>query len=222
MYKRQGVSYEHPIKDEEGNVTGTETRDYLVVATSRPETMLGDTCVAVHPDDERYTDLVGKEIDLPIVGRRIPIIADKYPDPEKGSGAVKITPAHDFNDYEVGKRAGHEPISILNEKAEILPLDFIPRDLHGLKVKQARKNVVAYFDRAGLLDQTEDLQIEQPVGDRSGVVIEPLLTDQWFVATEKLAGEAIAAVERGHSDSPLPEGEAVSYTHLTLPTIYSV
>ena len=202
-----GVTYEHPIMDEEGNVTGTETRDYLVVATSRPETMLGDTCVAVHPDDERYTDLVGKEIDLPIVGRRIPIIADKYPDPEKGSGAVKITPAHDFNDYEVGKRAGQEPISILNEKAEILPLDFIPRDLHGLKVKQARKNVVAYFDRAGLLDQTEDLQIEQPVGDRSGVVIEPLLTDQWFVDTEKLAGEAMAAVERGHSDSPLPEGE---------------
>ena len=207
-----GVSYEHPIKDEEGNVTGHETRHYLVVATSRPETMLGDTCVAVHPDDERYTDLVGKEIDLPIVGRRIPIIADKYPDPEKGSGAVKITPAHDFNDYEVGKRAGHEPISILNEKAEILPLDFIPRDLHGLKVKQARKNVVAYFDRAELLDQTEDLQIEQPVGDRSGVVIEPLLTDQWFVATEKLAGEAIAAVADGRTEF-VPENWKKTYDH---------
>jgi len=112
-----GVTYEHPLTDEDGNVTGHESRDYIVVATSRPETMLGDTGVAVHPDDERYTGLVGKEVILPIVDRRVPIVADEYADPEKGSGAVKITPAHDFNDYEVGKRAGHDPISILNEKA---------------------------------------------------------------------------------------------------------
>ncbi|MEP6343530.1 MAG: valine--tRNA ligase [Maricaulaceae bacterium] len=207
-----GVSYAHPIMDEDGNVTGHETRDYLVVATSRPETMLGDTCVAVHPDDERYTDLVGKEIILPIVNRRIPIIADEYPDPEKGSGAVKITPAHDFNDYEVGKRAGHTPISILNEKAEILPLEGIPQDLHGLPVKRARKNVVAYFERAGLLNHVEDLQIEQPVGDRSGVIIEPLLTDQWFVDTEKMAADAMDAVEDGRTEF-FPANWKKTYDH---------
>ena len=207
-----GVSYEHPIMDEDGNVTSHETRDYLVVATSRPETMLGDTCVAVHPDDERYTDLVGKEIVLPIVNRRIPIIADEYPDPEKGSGAVKITPAHDFNDYEVGKRAGHTPISILNEKAEILPLEGIPQDLHGLPVKRARKNVVAYFERAGLLNHVEDLQIEQPVGDRSGVIIEPLLTDQWFVDTEKMASDAMDAVGDGRTEF-FPPNWKKTYDH---------
>jgi len=192
-----GVSYDHPLTDEDGHVTGHETRNYVIVATSRPETMLGDTAVAVHPDDERYQDLVGKEIELPIVGRRIPIIADEYADPEKGSGAVKITPAHDFNDYEVGKRAGHTPIEILTEWAEILPLEFIPKDLHGLPVKQARKNVVAYFERAGLLDHVEDLKIEQPFGDRSGVVIEPMLTDQWFVKAEELAKEAFEKVADG-------------------------
>ena len=129
-----GVTYDHPIKDEEGNVTGHETRDYIVVATSRPETMLGDTAVAVNPKDERYKPLIGKMVDLPIVGRQIPIIADNYADMEKGSGAVKITPAHDFNDDMVGKRNKLPYISILNESAEILPLDFIPSDLHGQSV----------------------------------------------------------------------------------------
>jgi len=179
-----GVSYDHPLTDEDGNVTGHEKRDYIVVATSRPETMLGDTGVAVHPDDERYAGLVGKYVDLPIVGRRIPIIADEYADPEKGSGAVKITPAHDFNDYEVGKRAGHTPISILDERAHILELDDIPPDYHGKFAAKARKMVVAAFEDAGLLDLTEDLKIEQPFGDRSGVVIEPMLTDQWFVKAD--------------------------------------
>ncbi len=209
-----GVSYQHPVMDEDGNVTGHETRDYVVVATSRPETMLGDTAVAVHPDDERYQDLVGKEIDLPIVGRRIPIIADEYPDPEKGSGAVKITPAHDFNDYDVGKRAGHTPISILNEKAEILPLEFIPQDLHGLTAKQARINVVAYFERAGLLDHREDVKIEQPIGDRSGVVIEPMLTDQWFVKADVLAAAAIAAMDRGHEMNYVHSSESQNLSQL--------
>jgi valyl-tRNA synthetase len=114
-----GETYDHPLKDEEGNVT-FETRDYIVVATSRPETMLGDTGVAVHPEDARYAGLVGKEVVLPIVGRRIPIVADEYANPEKGSGAVKITPAHDFNDFEVGKRAGHTPINILTATASIV------------------------------------------------------------------------------------------------------
>ena len=215
-----GVTYEHPITDEEGNVTGHETRNYVVVATSRPETMLGDTAVAVHPDDERYASLAGKAfVELPIVGRRIPIIADDYADPEKGSGAVKITPAHDFNDYEVGKRAGHEPISILDERGHILPLDIIPAEYHGLFTVKARKAVVAAFEGLGLLAETENLKIEQPFGDRSGVVIEPMLTDQWFVAADKLAGAAVDAVARGHSNedgadfaSPLPEGEGVQRT----------
>jgi len=193
-----GVTYEHPIKDEEGNVTGHETRDYVVVATSRPETMLGDTGVAVHPDDERYAGLVGKDVILPIVDRRVPIIADDYADPEKGSGAVKITPAHDFNDYDVGKRSGHTPISILDTRGHILPLDIIPAEFHDLFTVKARKLVVAKFDEAGLLAETEKLKIEQPFGDRSGVVIEPMLTDQWFVDAEKLAGEAVAAVDQGH------------------------
>jgi len=207
-----GVSYEHPITDEEGNVTGHETRDYVVVATSRPETMLGDTGVAVHPDDERYAGLVGKEVILPIVNRRVPIIADDYADPEKGSGAVKITPAHDFNDYEVGKRAGHDPISILDERGHVLPLEIIPEDFHGLFTVKARKLVVAKFEELGLLAETEDLKIEQPFGDRSGVVIEPMLTDQWFVAADKLAGEAMAKVDDG-STRFIPENWKKTYDH---------
>ena len=207
-----GVTYEHPLTDEDGNVTGHETRDYLIVATSRPETMLGDTGVAVNPDDERYASLVGKFVDLPIVGRRVPIIADDYADPEKGSGAVKITPAHDFNDYEVGKRAGHTPISILDERGHILPLDFIPAEYHGLFSVKARKAVVAKFDEIGLLDRTEDLKIEQPFGDRSGVVIEPMLTDQWFVDAEKMAIGAQKAVDDG-STKFVPENWKKTYDH---------
>lgn len=207
-----GVTYEHPITDEAGNVTGHETRNYVVVATSRPETMLGDTGVAVHPDDERYAGLVGKDVVLPIVGRRVPIIADDYADPEKGSGAVKITPAHDFNDYEVGKRAGHTPISILDTRGHILPLDIIPVEFHDLFTVKARKLVVAKFDEAGLLAETEKLKIEQPFGDRSGVVIEPMLTDQWFVDAEKMAVEAKAKVDDG-STKFVPENWKKTYDH---------
>ncbi|MFT5931290.1 MAG: valyl-tRNA synthetase, partial [Hyphomonas sp.] len=197
-----GVTYEHPVKDEDGNVTGTETRDYIVVATSRPETMLGDTGVAVHPDDERYAGLVGNFVTLPIVGRRVPIIADAYADPTKGSGAVKITPAHDFNDFEVGKRAGHTPLNILNATAHIVDgadadAAGIPADYQGLERFDARKKVVAAFEAAELLQEIENLKIEQPFGDRSNVVIEPWMTDQWYVDAKTMAQPAIAAVKDG-------------------------
>jgi valyl-tRNA synthetase len=197
-----GVTYEHPIKDEEGNVTGTETRNYIVVATSRPETMLGDTGVAVHPEDERYAGLVGKFVELPIVGRRVPIVADEYANPEKGSGAVKITPAHDFNDFEVGKRAGHTPLNILTSIAAIVDGEEadaagIPAAYRGLDRFDARKKVVEDFEAAGLLQEIENLKIEQPFGDRSNVVIEPWMTDQWYVDAKTLAQPAIAAVRDG-------------------------
>ncbi|MEL7452673.1 MAG: valine--tRNA ligase [Pseudomonadota bacterium] len=196
------VTYEHPVFDEEGEPAGTETRDYIVVATSRPETMLGDTGVAVHPDDERYKDLVGKHVILPIVGRRIPIVVDEYPDPEKGSGAVKITPAHDFNDYDVGKRCGLEVMNILTSIAVIVDGDeaetaAIPADYRGLDRFDARKKVVAHFEEHDLMQEIESLKIEQPFGDRSGVVIEPWLTDQWYVNAKELAKDAIRAVKDG-------------------------
>jgi valyl-tRNA synthetase len=198
-----GVTYDHPLKNEDGNVT-FETRDYIVVATSRPETMLGDTGVAVHPEDARYAGLVGKHVVLPIAGRRIPIVADEYANPEKGSGAVKITPAHDFNDFEVGKRAGHAPLNILTAVAAIVDgaeadAAGIPADLRGLDRFKAREAVVAAFEAAGLLERIEDLKIEQPFGDRSGVVIEPWMTDQWYVDAGTLAKPARAAVEDGRT-----------------------
>jgi valyl-tRNA synthetase len=198
-----GVTYDHPLKDEDGNDT-FETRDYIVVATSRPETMLGDTGVAVHPEDARYAGLVGKFAELPIVGRRVPIVADEYANPEKGSGAVKITPAHDFNDFEVGKRAGHAPLNILTAVAAIVDgaqadAACIPAELRGLDRFKAREAVVAAFEAAGLLERIEDLKIEQPFGDRSGVVIEPWMTDQWYVDAGTLAKPARAAVEDGRT-----------------------
>lgn len=197
-----GVSYEHPIFDEEGQPAGTETRNYIVVATSRPETMLGDTGVAVHPDDERYKSLVGKFVELPIVGRRIPVVADEYPDMDKGSGAVKITPAHDFNDFEVGKRAGLEVMNILTSRAAIVDgheadSAAIPARYRGLDRFDAREVVIADFEDGGLMHKVEKLKIEQPFGDRSGVVIEPWLTDQWYVNARELAKDAIKAVKDG-------------------------
>jgi valyl-tRNA synthetase len=198
-----GVTYDHPLRDEDGNVT-FETRGYIVVATSRPETMLGDTGVAVHPEDARYAGLVGKLVELPIVGRRVPVVADEYANPEKGSGAVKITPAHDFNDFEVGKRAGHAPLNILTAVAAIVDgaqagAAGIPAELRGLDRFKAREAVVAAFEAAGLLERIEDLKIEQPFGDRSGVVIEPWMTDQWYVDAGTLAKPARAAVEDGRT-----------------------
>ncbi len=168
---------------------------HLVVATTRPETMLGDSAVAVHPDDERYAKLVGQEIVLPIVGRRIPIIADDYVDPEFGTGCVKITPAHDFNDYDIGKRHDLPMYNILTDDAALN--DEVPETYRGMDRFDARKKIVAEFEELGLLEKIEDYTVKIPRGDRSGAVIEPYLTDQWYVKIEPLAKPAIEAVETG-------------------------
>jgi len=178
--------FAYPLEDGSGEI---------VVATTRPETMLGDTGVAVHPSDERYAHLVGKTVRLPIVGRVIPIVADEYADPEKGSGAVKITPAHDFNDFQVGKRHGLLMLNIFDAFAKLA--DAAPEAWHGLDRFVARKKVVEEFEALGLLRGIEKTKHVVPHGDRSGVVVEPYLTDQWFVNAEVLAKPAIKAVEEG-------------------------
>ncbi|QJR80139.1 valine--tRNA ligase [Alteromonas pelagimontana] len=167
----------------------------LVVATTRPETMLGDTAVAVHPDDERYQSFIGKEIKLPITGRLIPIIADDYVDPEFGTGCVKITPAHDFNDYDMGKRHDLPMINILTDDAKINRE--APEAYQGLDRFEARKQIVADLEAQGAMVKIEDHKLKVPRGDRTGAVIEPYLTDQWYVAVESLAKPAIEAVESG-------------------------
>jgi valyl-tRNA synthetase len=210
-------------KDKKGNMwhfryplaDGTKTaqgNDYLVVATTRPETMLGDTGVAVNPEDPRYKDLIGKFIDLPLVNRRIPIVSDEYADIEKGTGCVKITPAHDFNDYEVGKRHKMPMINILTfsgeirQQAEIFdtngePSDAVnstlPAEFQGLDRFAARKAIVVRFEEIGLLDTIKDHDLTVPYGDRSDVVIEPMLTDQWYVRAAPLAKVAADAVANG-------------------------
>ena len=168
--------------------------EFLVVATTRPETMLGDSAVAVHPDDERYQHLIGKQVELPLTGRSIPVIADDYVDKEFGSGCVKITPAHDFNDYEVGKRHDLPLINIFTIDAKI---DVPGSPYQGLDRFAARKRIVADLDAAGLLADIKPHKLMVPRGDRSGAVIEPLLTDQWYVKVAPLAAEAIKAVEDG-------------------------
>ncbi|HEY5624714.1 MAG TPA: valine--tRNA ligase [Gammaproteobacteria bacterium] len=168
---------------------------YVVVATTRPETMLGDTAVAVHPDDDRYRSLIGKMVILPLAEREIPVIADEYVDPEFGTGCVKITPAHDFNDYEVGRRHDLEMINILDEDANLN--DDAPEAYRGLNRFEARKRVVADLDALGLLDGIDGHSLKVPRGDRSGEVVEPFLTDQWYVRAKPLAEPAIAAVESG-------------------------
>jgi len=175
---------------------------HIAVATTRPETLLADMAVAVHPTDERYAALVGKRVILPISGRSIPIVADEHADPELGSGAVKITPGHDFNDFEVGRRAGFaagDMLNMLDAKAHVVQVadGLIPDAYLGLSVKDARVAVVAALEEAGLLDRIEDRVIQTPFGDRSGVVIEPWLTDQWYVDAKTLAGPAIEAVRSG-------------------------
>ena len=187
------------------------TSELITVATTRPETMLGDTAVAVHPDDERYKHLVGKQVILPLVGRRIPIIAEEYSDPEKGTGAVKITPAHDFNDFEVGRRHHLQQISVLDVEAKLdlrdnsAFLEDLPPSpeleatlaLDGEDRFVARKKIVARLEEQGLLAKIEPYAHMVPHGDRSGVVIEPFLTDQWYVNARALAVRAIDAVHEG-------------------------
>ncbi len=181
--------FRYPIEGQDGK--------FLTIATTRPETMLGDTGIAVHPDDERYRDLVGKNCVLPIVGRVIPIVADDYADPEKGSGAVKMTPAHDFNDFEVGRRHNLKLINVLDHDARIN--DNAPQAYRGLDRYEARDKVIAEIEALGLLEKIEDNPMTVPYGDRSGVVIEPWLMDQWFVDAKTLAGPAITAVEQGRT-----------------------
>ena len=188
---------------------------YITVATTRPETMLGDTGVAVHPDDERYTHLVGKHVLLPIVGRRIPVVADEYSDPEKGTGAVKITPAHDFNDFDVGKRHDLRMVSVLNTDATINIIendDFLEdlevtdlrkgvwEQLEGLDRLEARKLIVQIMEEGGFLAAVEPHRHMVPHGDRGGVPIEPFLTDQWYVDAKTLAEPAIASVREGRTN----------------------
>ncbi|MBT8094522.1 MAG: valine--tRNA ligase [Gammaproteobacteria bacterium] len=168
---------------------------HLVVATTRPETMLGDSAVAVHPDDERYTHLIGQHVVLPIVGRRIPIIADEYVDPEFGTGCVKMTPAHDFNDYEIGVRHDLGVYNILTDDATLN--DEVPEAYRGLDRFVARDKIVAEFEALGLLEKIEDYTVKIPRGDRSHAIVEPYLTDQWYVKIEPLAKPAIEAVETG-------------------------
>src|SRR6266436_7795436 len=169
----------------------------ISVATTRPETMLGDTGVAVHPEDPRFADLVGKSVRLPLVGRLIPIVADEYADPEMGSGAVKITPAHDFNDFEVGRRHGLETINIFDRDAHLN--DAVPERYRGIERFAARKQVLADLEAADLIEKAEDHLLMVPHHDRSGEVIEPWLTDQWFCNAAELAKPAIEAVESGRT-----------------------
>ena len=176
-----------------------EEEQFITVATTRPETMLGDSAVAVHPNDERYKDIIGKSVVLPITERLIPIIADEYSDPEKGTGAVKITPAHDFNDFEVGKRHDLPMINIFDRHACIAPLESIPSEYHGLDRYDARKKVLKEFEELDLLVEVEDIKNAVPYGDRSGVVIEPFLTEQWFCDTPTLAKPAAQAVRDGRT-----------------------
>ncbi|EEY44917.1 valine--tRNA ligase [Vibrio mimicus] len=201
--------FRYPLAD---GVKTADGKDYIVVATTRPETMLGDTGVAVNPEDPRYKDLIGKEIILPIVGRRIPIVGDEHADMEKGTGCVKITPAHDFNDYEVGKRHQLPMINILtfdanirdaaevfnsNGEASNAYCTEIPAKYQGMERFAARKAIVAEFEELGLLQEIKDHDLTVPYGDRGGVVIEPMLTDQWYVRAGILAKPAVEAVENG-------------------------
>lgn len=201
--------FRYPLADGEKTAEG---KDYIVVATTRPETMLGDTAVAVNAEDPRYKNLIGKDVILPLVERRIPIVADEHADMEKGTGCVKITPAHDFNDYEVGKRNKLPMINIMTfdgkirdvaevfttkgEESDIFSSD-LPQQFQGVERFAARKQVVAEIDALGLLEKIDDHQLMVPYGDRGGVVIEPLLTDQWYVRADVLADPAMQAVKDG-------------------------
>ncbi|MGE8125815.1 valine--tRNA ligase [Methylobacterium sp. NPDC080182] len=214
--------FDYPVVDEAGNETGA----VITVATTRPETMLGDTGIAVHPEDARYTALVGQRVRLPLVGRLIPIVADTYSDPEKGTGAVKITPAHDFNDFDVGRRHGLGLINVLDPEGRMLLdgnadfLDSVAPEpealaLHGLDRAQARKEVVALMEARGWLRAIEPNTHAVPHGDRSGVVIEPYLTDQWYVNVKPLAERALQAVRDGQTKFVPENYEKIFFQWLT-------
>jgi len=198
----------YPLQDKAFNPDDPTT--FIVVATTRPETMLGDSAVAVHPDDERYADLVGKHVILPLVGRKIPIVADEYSDPEKGSGAVKVTPAHDFNDFEVGRRHNLPQINVFDQEGRLALVgneDYLrglpegsaqlAEEFDGVDRFAARKQIVARLEDFGFLERIEPNIHMAPHGDRSGVIIEPYLTDQWYVDAKTMAQPAIAAVRSG-------------------------
>ena len=186
----------------------SDSEDHIVVATTRPETMLGDTAVAVHPDDKRYKDLIGQEVILPLTDRKIPIIADEYVDQEFGTGCVKITPAHDFNDFEIGKRHDLEIISILDQSAKIT--QSAPAEYQGLERFEARKKIVEDLEAKGLMQEIEDYTLTIPRGDRSGAILEPLITNQWFLKMEPLAQPAIEAVKNGEIKF-IPENWSKTY-----------
>ena len=205
--------FRYPV--EGGTYDPLDPSTYITVATTRPETMLGDTGVAVHPDDERYRHLVGRHVVLPIVGRRIPIVADDYSDPEKGTGAVKMTPAHDFNDFEVGKRHHLRMVNVFNRDATVNILDnedflegvdataqreAVWGQLHGLDRFEARRLIVAIMEEGGFLEKVEPHRHMVPHGDRGGVPIEPFLTDQWYVDAKTLAAPAIDSVREGRTN----------------------
>ena len=216
-----GATYEHVEHDADGNETLRETRDYLVVATTRPETMLGDTAVMVHPEDARYAHLIGKTVSLPLCDRTLPIIADDYVDRAFGTGVVKVTPAHDFNDYAVGQRHDLRVINIFDDEARVITASTLAKRLHknansnfvldshafddklipfkyqGLDRYDARKLVVADLDELGILVETKPHKLQVPRGDRTGQVIEPYLTDQWFVAMDQFAKRGLELAENG-------------------------
>ncbi len=183
--------FSYPVADSDGNATDQT----LTIATTRPETLLGDTAVAVNPSDERFAHLIGRQVLLPICNRLIPIVGDDHADPEKGTGCVKITPAHDFNDYEVGRRHQLPMINILNKDGSLN--DQVPAEFRGMSRQQARQAVVEKMRKLGLLNDIKDHVLMVPRGDRSGDIIEPLLTSQWYVDAKTLAKPAIAAVENG-------------------------
>ncbi len=219
-----GATYKHPVEfDPDGNPVRWEKRNYLVIATTRPETMLGDTGVAVHPDDARYRDLVGRMVRLPLVGRSIPIVADTWADPLKGTGAVKITPAHDFNDWDVGRRAGLPAINVMDTRARIAlkdnaafwdgarPADELA-EIDGLDRYAARDLIVTLAEEQGWLDGVDEETHVVPHADRSKVAIEPFLTDQWYVDAATLAEPALAAVRDGRTRIH-PERDEKTYFH---------
>ncbi|HZV21450.1 MAG TPA: valine--tRNA ligase, partial [Hyphomicrobiales bacterium] len=195
--------FKYPIKD-----AGHLPRKHITVATTRPETMLGDTAVAVNPNDERWKAYVGKTVILPLAGREIPIIADDYADPEQGSGAVKITPAHDFNDFEVGRRHNLPMVNIFTETAKLN--DNVPEAFRGMDRFAARKKVVGDLEALGLVEKIEPHALKVPYGERSNDVIEPYLTDQWYVDAKTLAQPALQAVREGKTDF-IPENWRIVY-----------